>query len=186
MLFSMARDGVLPCSRALARISPRTGMPTGPALVTGVLAAVIVAINFASPDAFLAIGTTCIVLLYIAYAMVTGPLLLRRLRGDWRGGAPAGTDEHGRPLFSLGRWGLPVNALAVVYGVGMAVNLAWPRMAVYAPVGHKWYFQWFTLLFLAAAVAFGVGYRWWSGRSQQLSGELPQAGQLAVRNAADA
>jgi urea carboxylase system permease len=186
MLFSMARDGVLPCSRAFARISPRTGMPTGPALATGVLAAVIVAIDFASPDAFLAIGTTCVVLLYIAYAMVTGPLLLRRLRGDWRGGAPAGIDEHGRPLFSLGRWGLPVNALAVVYGVGMAVNLAWPRMSVYAPVGHKWYFQWFTVLFLAAAVAFGMGYRWRSGRSQQRSGELPQAVQLAFGDAGDA
>lgn len=186
MLFSMARDGVVPCSRLLARISPRTGMPAGPALVTGVLAAVIVAINFASPDAFLAIGTTCIVLLYIAYAMVTGPLLLRRLRGSWRGGAPAGTDEHGRPLFSLGRWGLPVNGLAVVYGVGMAINLAWPRMAVYAPSGHEWYFQWFTVLFVAGAVTLGVAYRWWSGRSRQPAAELAQAGKLPVGDAADA
>jgi urea carboxylase system permease len=186
MLFSMARDGVVPCSRALARISPRTGMPIGPALVTGVLAAVIVAINFLSPDAFLAIGTTCIVLLYVAYAMVTGPLLLRRIRGDWRGGAPAGTDEHGRPLFSLGRWGLPVNALAVVYGVGMAVNLAWPRIAVYAPASHRWYFQWFTVLFLLAAVAFGVAYRWRSGRSHQPAGERAYSGQLSVGDAADA
>jgi urea carboxylase system permease len=186
MLFSMARDGVMPFSRALARISPRTGMPTAPALVTGALAALIVAINFASPDAFLAIGTTCIVLLYIAYAMVTVPLLQHRLRGAWRGGAPGGTDEHGRPLFSLGRWGLPVNALAIVYGVGMAVNLAWPRMEVYAPVSHRWYFQWFTVLFVLAAVAFGVGYRWWSGRSQQPAGEFTQAGQPAVGDAADA
>ncbi|MCW2904548.1 MAG: amino acid permease, partial [Streptosporangiaceae bacterium] len=186
MLFSMARDGVVPFSRSLARISPRTGMPAGPVLVTGVLSAVIVAINFASPDAFLAIGTTCIVLLYIAYAMVTGPLLLQRLRGSWRDGAPARTDERGRPLFSLGRWGLPVNALADVYGVGMAVNLAWPRVEVYAPTSHQWYFQWFTVLFVVVAVALGAAYRWWSGRSEQRAAELPHAGQVAVGDPADA
>ena len=31
----------------------------------------------------------------------------------------------------MGRWGLPVNIFAVLWGVGMAVNLAWPREAVY-------------------------------------------------------
>ncbi|MGR6917820.1 amino acid permease [[Actinomadura] parvosata] len=159
MLFSMARDGVVPFSGALSRVSPRTGMPTGPALVTGVLAAAILLLNFASPEAFLAIGTTCIVLLYLAYAMVTGPLLAQRLRGAWRGGAPAGTAEDGTPLFSMGRWGLPVNALAFCYGLAMTVNLAWPRAEVYAPITGHWFFQWFTLLFLAAVVALGLLYR---------------------------
>jgi urea carboxylase system permease len=184
MLFSMARDGVVPFARVLARVSPRTGMPTGTALVTGILAAVIVAINFVSPDAFLAIGTTCIVMVYIAYVMVTVPLLWQRLRGAWRGGAPAGTDAQGKPLFSLGRWGLPVNVLAVVYGVGMALNLAWPRIEVYAPASHKWYFQWFTALFVAGALVFGVAFRWWSGRSRQPAGEAVQAGQPPVGDAA--
>ncbi|GAA3218436.1 APC family permease [Actinocorallia longicatena] len=183
MVFSMARDGVLPRSAALARISPRTGMPTGPALVTGVLAALIVAIGFLSPDAFLAIGTTCIVFLYLAYAMVTGPLLYQRLRGSWRGGAPAGTDEHGRPLFSLGRWGLPVNALALAYGLTMAVNLAWPRAEVYAPVSGQWYFQWFTVLFLAAAAGAGALYRWSAVRRQRAA-EVADRGQLPVGDAA--
>ncbi|WP_338694660.1 amino acid permease [Streptomyces sp. Q6] len=160
MLFSMARDGVLPCSRALSRVSPRTGMPTGPALVVGVFAAALLLLNFASPDAFLAIGTTCIVLLYLAYAMVTGPMLVRRLRGHYRGAATDGTDETGRPLFSLGRWGLPVNALALLYGLFMTVNLAWPRAAVYDPTGGHWYFQWFTVLFLGAAVGAGAAFRW--------------------------
>ncbi|MGW2826601.1 amino acid permease [Streptomyces sp. NPDC001443] len=162
MLFSMARDGRLPFSARLAKVDPRTGMPSGPALVVGVLAAVLLLLNFASPDAFLAIGTTCIVMLYLAYAMVTGPLLVRRLRGEF---AVHGTDETGAPLFSLGRWGVPVNALALVYGLFMTVNLAWPRAAVYDPAGGHWYFQWFTVLFLAVTVAAGGAWRTYRKRA---------------------
>ncbi|MFF0162720.1 amino acid permease [Streptomyces sp. NPDC005263] len=166
MLFSMARDGRLPFSARLAKVNPRTGMPSAPALVVGVLAAVLLLLNFASPDAFLAIGTTCIVMLYLAYAMVTGPLLVRRLRGEF---AVEGTDETGAKLFSLGRWGVPVNALALLYGLFMTVNLAWPRAAVYDPAGGHWYFQWFTVLFLLLTVGAGVGYRTWAQRGHAAS-----------------
>ncbi len=156
MLFSMARDSQLPFSARLSKVNARTGMPTAPALTVGALAAALLLLNFASPDAFLAIGTTCIVMLYLAYAMVTGPLLLRRVRGEF---TVQGTDETGARLFSLGRWGVPVNALALVYGLVMTVNLAWPRAAVYDPAGGHWYFQWFTVLFLVVTLVAGLGYR---------------------------
>ncbi|WP_369168079.1 amino acid permease [Streptomyces sp. R28] len=160
MLFSMARDGQLPFSRRLAKVNPRTGMPNAPAVVVGVLAAALLLLNFASPEAFLAIGTTCIVMLYLAYAMVTGPLLVARLRGRF---TTDGTDETGARLFSLGRWGAPVNALALLYGLVMTVNLAWPRAAVYDPAGGHWYFQWFTVLFLGATVVAGTAFRAYRG-----------------------
>lgn len=162
MLFSMARDNQLPFSGRLAKVDPRTGMPSAPALVVGVLAAALLLLNFVSPDAFLAIGTTCIVMLYLAYAMVTGPLLVRRLRGRL---TAEGADETGAPLFSLGRWGVPVNALALVYGLFMTVNLAWPRAEVYDPAGGHWYFQWFTVLFLAVTLVAGAGYRAYRARA---------------------
>jgi len=166
MLFSMARDGVLPFSSRLAKVSPRTGMPAAPALLVGAAAAALGLLNLASPEAFLAIGTTCIAMLYLAYAMVTGPMLLRRLRRLPLSPATGPIhDETGKPLFSLGRWGLPVNALAFVYGAVMTVNLAWPRAAVYDPAGGHWYFQWFTVLFLAATVLLGAAYRVYARRS---------------------
>ncbi|WP_329130208.1 amino acid permease [Streptomyces sp. NBC_01476] len=159
MLFSMARDDALPSSRTLSRVSPRTGQPAAPALVVGVLSAALLLLSFSSPEAWLAIGTTCIVMLYLAYAMVTGPQLLRRLRGQ----LPPAADELGNPAFSLGRWGLPVNTLALLYGLAMTANLAWPRAAVYDPSGGHWYFQWFTLLFLAAALT--LGFLWRASRA---------------------
>ncbi|MER5212735.1 amino acid permease [Streptomyces sp. NPDC002838] len=162
MLFSMARDGQLPFAGRLAKVNPRTGMPGAPALVVGVLAAALLLLNFASPEAFLAIGTTCIVMLYLAYAMVTGPLLVSRLRGRF---TTDGTDETGARLFSLGRWGVPVNALALLYGLFMTVNLAWPRAAVYDPAGGHWYFQYFTVLFLSITIALGVAYRAYKART---------------------
>ncbi|WP_405809392.1 amino acid permease [Streptomyces sp. NBC_00210] len=159
MLFSMARDGVLPFSSRLAKVSPRTGMPAAPSLAVGIAAAALGLLNLASPEAFLAIGTTCIAMLYLAYAMVTGPMLVRRLRGDWDRSA-AEPDETGRPLFSLGRWGLPINIVALAYGLFMTVNLAWPRASVYDPSGGHWYFQWFTVLFLIVSVGLGAVWRW--------------------------
>lgn len=179
MLFSMARDGALPGARLLAKVSPRTGMPMATALTVGVAAAALCLHNLGSPEAFLAIGTTCVAMLYLAYLMVTAPMLLRRLRGTYDTPRPDttrpdtsrpdtarldatrldATDETGKPLFSFSRWGLPANTLACLYGAAMTVNLAWPRATVYDPAGGHWYFQWFTVLFLLATVALGGLYR---------------------------
>lgn len=174
MLFSMARDNALPFSARLARVSPRTGQPPAPALVVGASSAALLLLSFSSPEAWLAIGTTCIVMLYLAYAMVTGPQLLRRFRAP----LPPATDELGNPLFSLGRWGIPVNIAALLYGLAMTVNLAWPRAAVYDPSGTHWYFQWFTLLFLATALAAGAAWRATRARRP-----FPSAGQDALPEA---
>ncbi|GJF27474.1 amino acid permease [Kitasatospora sp. NE20-6] len=158
MVFSMARDNALPAAGRLATVHPRSGMPRWAALAVGVPAVGFLLLNLVSPAAFLALSTTCIVLVYTAYALVVGALLVRRLRGLPVGDGTV-ADESGRPLFSLGRWALPVNVLALVYGVAMAVNLAWPRAAVYDPEGGHWYLQWFSLLVLAAALVTGVLYR---------------------------
>jgi hypothetical protein len=54
-------------------------------------------------------------------------------------------------------WGLAVNAVAVLYGAAMTVNLAWPRSAVYG--NDHWYYQWGAVVFtLVIAVVGAVCY----------------------------
>ena len=154
MMYSMAREGALPFHRQLAKVSPRTGTPVTTAIVVGVGAALALLVNIHQYAIFLALSSLCIAMIYLAYLGVTLPLLLTRLRG----GLPDGVDEDGRPLFSLGRWGVPVTLLAVVYQIGMTVNLLWPRAIVYDLTGHTWWLQWSALLFLGITLGLGGAY----------------------------
>ncbi len=148
MIFAMARDGRLPFRDAIARVSPRSKTPVLPALITGVLTIGVLLINIGNQRAFFVLTSTAIILFYIPYLMVTGPMLLRRLRGHWP------REEHG-PYFRMGGLGVVVNAFAVLYGIAMIVNLLWPRAAVYG--SDHWYFQWGAVLTTALIVAVGGG-----------------------------
>jgi urea carboxylase system permease len=161
LTFSMSRDGVLPWSRQLSTVNKRTGTPILPAVMVGVVAVAILFVNVGQAQLFTALTGTSVVVVYSAYLLVTGPLLVRRLKG-WpgrRAGADADDPGAGASHFKLGRWGLPVNILAVAYGLLMAINIAWPRAAVYDPAGGHWYLRWFPELFLAGvAVAGALAY----------------------------
>jgi urea carboxylase system permease len=146
LTYSMSRDRMLPGAALLSKVSARTGTPVAPTVLIGVAAIAILGVNVGQAQLFTAITSVAVVIVYLAYLLVTVPMLLRRRRGL----APAGAGQ-----FSLGRFGTPVNALAVVYGLFMAVNMAWPRAAVYDPAGGHWYLRYFALLFCAAVALFG-------------------------------
>jgi urea carboxylase system permease len=146
MTFAMARDGRLPFSKSLSKVSKRSKTPVVPALITGGLTVVVLLINLGNQRAFFVLTSTAIVLFYIPYLMVTAPMLLRRLRGQWP------RPGHG-PYFKLGRWGTLVNLVAVLYGAGMTVNLLWPRPEVYG--SDHWYFQWGAVLITALIAVVG-------------------------------
>lgn len=161
MVFSMAREQALPFHRTLARVSPRTGTPIAASIVVGVGAGLALAVNIGQSAIFTALSSLCIAMLYLAYLGVTGPLLVQRIRLR-RTGLPTGVDEDGRPLFTLGRWGIPLNALAVAFQIGMAVNLIWPRPEIYDLTGHSWWLQYSALLFIGGVLV--VGWAWSSWR----------------------
>ncbi len=147
LLFAMARDGRLPFGNAIARVSGRRKVPIVPALVTGIITLGLLALNIANQAAFVTLTSIAIVMFYMAYLGVTGPMLMRRLKGTWPNA------DHGT-YFSLGRWGTFVNAAAVVYGAVVAFNIAWPRAAVYG--NAHWYFQYGAYLFIGAVIVIGA------------------------------
>ncbi|MGW0175346.1 amino acid permease [Rhodococcus sp. NPDC003322] len=154
LMFSMARDGRLPASSVLSKVNPRTGTPIAPSVLIGVLCIAVLAVNVGNSAIFATLSSVCIILIYLAYLLVTVPLLVRRLKG-WPNGGPQ-VDAEGKPLFSLGRWGLPVNIVAVVYGSLMVVNLAWPRAEIFNPTGEYPVLQWAGPLTVAAVVLLGA------------------------------
>lgn len=164
LLFSMARDGRLPFGSSIAKVSPKSGTPVLPAVITGVLTIALLLVNIGNQRVFYILTSVAILLFYIPYLLVTTPMLLHRLRGHWP------RADHG-PYFSMGRWGLVVNIVAVLYGVAMTVNLAWPRAAVYG--NDHWYYQWGAIVFTAVIVAIGglLYLRYRRGGAPQSAGE---------------
>jgi len=156
LMFAMARDNNLPGGSRLAHVHPRFQTPVLPAILIGLVAVAILVININQPQIFSVVTSIAIIMIYLAYLLVTVPMLVRRLRGQWQ---PA----TGR--FSLGRFGMPVNVMAVLWGLAMSVNLAWPRAEVYNATGPQhWYLRWGAVLFIGAVALGGFAYYWFVQR----------------------
>jgi urea carboxylase system permease len=161
LMFAMARDNALPAGSVLARIDPVRKTPVIPSILIGVLAIAILFANAGVPEVFTAVTSVAIIMIYLAYLLVTIPLLRKRLRGQW-------PDEGQKGYFTLGRWGLPINILAVLWGGAMALNLAWPREDVY---GAGW-LSYIAFIFIGI-VALG-GLAWFLLRGRHNLGTLPE------------
>ncbi len=158
MAYSMAREKALPFHRHLSKVSLRTGTPIITSIVVGSGAAIALLVNFKQAAIFTALSSLCIAMLYLAYIGVTLPLLVVRIKHRNTDGFPSGVDEHGKPQFSLGRWGIAVNVIAVVYQVGMVINLMWPRPEIYDLTGETWWLKWSALLFIGISLLVGTVY----------------------------
>ncbi len=138
LVFAMARDNNLPFARSLGHVPERTHAPILPPLLIGGLAATLLILNINLPQVIETLCAVAIVWVNLAYLMVTFPMLLarfrrRRLGAARRADAQAKADADRQKLFSMGRLGLPVNAIAVVWGIFVVMNISWPRTQIYGP-----------------------------------------------------
>jgi amino acid transporter len=115
LCFGMSRDNQLPLSNVLSRVAPNLHTPIGACIAVGILAAVPL-IQF-SGAGIIAIAATGMI--YLSYFLGNFAILRARLKGWPKTDAP----------FKLGRWGLLVNVVGLLYGGAMLINFAWPRAA---------------------------------------------------------
>ena len=146
LMFAMGRDRYLPFSESLSKVSSKTQTPVLATLLCGLGAIIILAMNIQFPKVFELVTSIAILWANLAYWIVVALQLKNRLKLARQGGD---TDAK----FKLGKWGFPVNILALMWSSFMVINVSWPRTATY---GEGWYNQYAAWIYTVALVAIGV------------------------------
>jgi len=142
MIYSYARDRMIAGSGFLGAFNDRLHIPPAATAAAVLIPALVVLLFGFSPDALTLIISFAVLAIYVAFQLVVFAALVARLRG-WR---PAGK-------WSLGGLGMVVNVAALLYGVGAAINLAYPRTP-----GVPWYQNYSVLLGTVVVLAVGLVY----------------------------
>ncbi len=142
LIYSYGRDDMIFGSKLLARFDHKRHVPPYSLLIAVIIPAFLIIGSLISSDALTKLVSFGSVGVYIAFQMV----VLAALRARIKGWVPTGK-------YRLGRWGVPVNIGALIYGVAAIVNLSWPREP-YQP----WYDDYIILLMSVAVIGLGILY----------------------------
>lgn len=141
LLYSFARDRMLPASSWLSRMSANH-VPSNALLVACVIPIALCLFVFWQPDALPRITAFAVCGIYIAFQAVVLAALRQRVRG-WK---PAG-------LWTLGRFGYAVNVIALAYGV-LAILL----MLLPTPGSEGFVNRWIVVIGLVIVLGSGALY----------------------------
>jgi amino acid transporter len=140
LVYSFARDGMIPGAATLSRVNPRFHMPPGAVLVATIVPAVITLL----PSATVAkIITFAVIGIYIGFQTVVLASIIARTRG-W----------HPSGAFNMGKWGMTVNVLALIYGVTAIIVLSIKTPAASNDFLDKW------LVPVSAGIVALIGLAW--------------------------
>jgi len=116
LMFAMGRDGCLPFSTSLSEVSSKTHTPILATLLCGLGAIIILAMNIQFPKVFELITSISILWANLAYWIVVALQLRNRIISARRG---ITTEAR----FNLGKWGFPINILALAWSTFMVINV---------------------------------------------------------------
>jgi len=150
-LFAFARDGGLPFSSFLCRVKPGWDVPLNAVTVTIAFSILISMIILGSPTAFYNIGALCGVGLFSSYIICIACVTWRRIRG--------------LPLlpsrFDLGRAGLPINILAIIFLTIEWLFMFWPSYPKPNAAGMNW-----TVVIYVGVLVWALAYYQIRGKKQ--------------------
>jgi urea carboxylase system permease len=124
MMFSMSRDRHLPGGAIWGKVNHTFKTPANAAIAVGVLAALPILLIGPLGGFFMSIAATG--LIYLSYLLCNVGVLMARRKG-W---------PHNKAWFNLGRWGMTVNILAIVWGLAMLINIGiWQDKGLFGEFG---------------------------------------------------
>jgi urea carboxylase system permease len=126
MMFSMSRDRHLPLGSVWGRVNQTFKTPANAAIAVGVLAALPILVVGPIGGFYMSIAATG--LIYLSYMLCNIGVLMARRKG-W---------PHKPAWFNLGRWGMPINILALVWGLAMLINIGiWQDPTIFGDFGGE-------------------------------------------------
>ncbi len=183
LMFSMGRDGRLPFGSVWGAVNPTFRTPLWAGVGVMVLSAIPLVALLNLPSAIGIIVVAATGLIYVSYFLNNIASLSARLKGWPRTKAP----------FSLGRWGMLVNVVALIYGGVMIINFLWfgglrntfatnPNLNTAFPGIGSNFFGNFPLFEFAIVVLFVVGSIYWFGFKRR---QVIDSGQQGAEALAD-
>ncbi len=142
LIFSFARDDMLPASSWLKKLNVRHAVPNNAMIAACVLPMFVCMIVYLMPESLYRITGFAVIGIYLSFLMVTVAALRQRLKG-WR---PAGE-------WSLGGFGWPVNIAAIAFQL-------WGMYLLAQPGGDDVPFldRWIVLVGICTVLVLGVIY----------------------------
>jgi choline transport protein len=144
-LYAFARDKGVPFSRWISIVDKRRQIPTNSYLLSGLISILLSLIYIGSPTAYYAMTSLSIVALLQCYLFCISCVLWRRIYYPK-------TIPHAQ--FSLGKWGIPMNCLAIIFTWWSFFWCFWPLQYPVTASG----FNWSSVIFVAAVVLSAVYY----------------------------
>ncbi|HEX3264956.1 MAG TPA: amino acid permease [Candidatus Limnocylindrales bacterium] len=124
MMFSMSRDRHLPLGSLWGQVNHSFKTPANAAIAVGILAALPILVVGPLGGFYMSIAATG--LIYLSYFLCNIGVLMARRKG-W---------PHKPAWFNLGRWGMTVNILALLWGAAMIVNIGiWQDKGLFGEFG---------------------------------------------------
>ena len=145
--FAFARDRGLPFSGWIAKVDEKKEIPSNAVLLSSLIAALLTLINIGSTTAFNAIVSLQVVSLMFTYAVSLSCILYRRL--TWPASLP-------NARWSLGRWGVIINIVGLMYVLFACFWSFWPTYAHIDAGNFNWAVVVFVSVFASCLIMYHI------------------------------
>ncbi|KAF7901881.1 uncharacterized protein EAF01_007179 [Botrytis porri] len=142
-LWAFSRDKGFPCSLWIYKMNHKLNIPPNAIYLTSILTVLLCLINFGSSFAFNIVVSLSLLALLSTYMISIGCVLLKRIQGESLPSA----------RWSLGRFGLPINAFAFAYCGFVMVWSCFPSEAPVTLGNANWApAVWFAVIVIAGLI----------------------------------